>query len=393
MKKTYVYMFVDALGWEIVSKYNFLKDSLVYRKKVEMQFGYSSAAVPTILSGKYPQEHKHFSFFYYDPKRSPFKFFKYLKYFFGAGVHPKCLFNRGRVRRIISRFTAKMMGYTGYFSLYSVPFNKLPFFDYCEKTDIFALGGLLPVKNLHDVLKASGLKFHISDWRKSEDENIALAQQAIADDADFVFVYTGAFDAFMHDNVFDSSAIENKLSEYEQKVNSILQTLANTGKDFNFTIISDHGMTPTSEICDLMSVVKNLNLKFGKDYVAFFDSTMARFWYPTNSQEVKTKIQNALSICKGHFLSKAEKQNYGIDFENNKYGEDIFITDEGVQVSPCDLGSKALNGMHGYMPTAKDSYACMLSTVEPKFEPKHIKDFFALMKSDIEELKNGTLVK
>ena len=65
MKKTYVYMFVDALGWEIVSKYNFLKDSLVYRKKVEMQFGYSSAAVPTILSGKYPQEHKHFSFFYY----------------------------------------------------------------------------------------------------------------------------------------------------------------------------------------------------------------------------------------------------------------------------------------------------------------------------------------
>ena len=70
MKKTYVYMFVDALGWEIVSKYNFLKDSLVYRKKVEMQFGYSSAAVPTILSGKYPQEHKHFSFFYYCTRKT-----------------------------------------------------------------------------------------------------------------------------------------------------------------------------------------------------------------------------------------------------------------------------------------------------------------------------------
>ena len=94
MKKTYVYMFVDALGWEIVSKYNFLKNTLGYRKKVEMQFGYSSAAVPTILSGKYPQEHKHFSFFYYSPQSSPFKFFKYLKYFFGAGLHPKCFFNR-----------------------------------------------------------------------------------------------------------------------------------------------------------------------------------------------------------------------------------------------------------------------------------------------------------
>ena len=386
-------MFVDALGWEIVSKYNFLKDTLVYRKKVEMQFGYSSAAVPTILSGKHPQEHKHFSFFYYNPNKSPFENFKYLKFFFGAGLHPKCLFNRGRVRRIISRLTAKMLGYTGYFSLYSVPFNKLPLFDYCEKTDIFASGGLSPVENLYDILEASGLKFHISDWRKSEEENIALAKQAIADDADFVFVYTGAFDAFMHDNVFDSSAIENKLSAYEQKVYSILQTLSNTGKDFNFTIISDHGMTPTSEVCDLMRIVKSLDLKFGKDYVAFFDSTMARFWYPTNSQEVKAKIQKALSTCKGHFLSKVEKENYGIDFEDNLYGEDIFITDEGIQISPCDLGPKALNGMHGYMPTAKDSYACMLSNTEPKFEPKHVKDFFALMKSNIEELKNGTLVK
>ena len=63
-------MFVDALGWEIVSKYNFLKDTLVYRKKVEMQFGYSSAAVPTILSGKHPQEHKHFSFFSQDSTQS-----------------------------------------------------------------------------------------------------------------------------------------------------------------------------------------------------------------------------------------------------------------------------------------------------------------------------------
>ncbi len=387
MKKTHVYMFVDALGWEIVSKYNFLENTLPYRQKVEMQFGYSSAAVPTILSGKYPQEHKHFSFFYYNPQSSPFKKFKYLKYFFGAGVHPKCLLNRGRIRRIISRITAKFLKYTGYFSLYSVPFNKLPYFDYCEKTDIFAQGGLSPVENIYDVLKNSGLKFHISDWRKSEDENIALAQQAIADNTDFLFIYTGAFDAFMHDNVFNESAIKTKLAEYELKVNSILHTLANTGKDFNFTIISDHGMTPTSEVCDLMRIVKNLNLKFGKDYVAFFDSTMARFWYPTNSQEVKTKIQKALSACKGHFLSKTEKQNYGIDFNDNQYGQDIFITDEGVQISPCDLGAKALNGMHGYMPTAKDSYACMLSNTEPKFEPKHIKDFFTLMKSDIEDLQ------
>ena len=97
------------------------------------------------------------------------------------------------------------------------------------------------------------------------------------------------------------------------------------------------------------------------------------------------------------------KNSYNIEIERGnlaKAGELLnlnrkvmIITDEGVQISPCDLGSKALNGMHGYMPTAKDSYACMLSNAEPKFEPKHVRDFFALMNSDIEELKNGSLIK
>ena len=34
-----------------------------------MQFGFSSAAIPTILSGQPPTSHKHLSFYYYDPKQ------------------------------------------------------------------------------------------------------------------------------------------------------------------------------------------------------------------------------------------------------------------------------------------------------------------------------------
>ena len=168
MKKISVYMFIDALGWEIVNKYGFLENELLHRRKIEMQFGYSSTAMPTILSGETPDKHGHFSFFYYDPKNSPFKKFKYMKFLFGAGLHPKCLFNRGRIRRVISKLVAKYLGYTGYFSLYGVPFEQLPYFDYCEKNDIFAKNGLSPVKNLCDVLEESGLNFHISDWRKSD---------------------------------------------------------------------------------------------------------------------------------------------------------------------------------------------------------------------------------
>ena len=49
-----VFLFIDALGWELVQRTNFMSEKLPFRRKIEMQFGYSSTAIPTILSGKTP---------------------------------------------------------------------------------------------------------------------------------------------------------------------------------------------------------------------------------------------------------------------------------------------------------------------------------------------------
>ncbi len=385
MKKLNVYMFIDALGWEIVNKFNFLSENLPERRKVKMQFGYSSTALPTILSGKSPKEHGHFSFFYYDPKNSPFKFFKYMKYLLGAGLHPKCLTNRGRVRRHISKLVAKMMGYTGYFQLYSVPYEKLPYFDYCEKSDIFARDGLAPVKNLRDILEESKTPYHMSDWRKTENENIHDAKAAIASgDIDFAFIYVADFDSFLHDNVFDEQVIKNNLERYAVKVREIIKALKASGRQYKFTIISDHGMTPTNATLDLTKIVNELGFKFGKDFISIYDSTMLRLWYLNDG--AKTAIRQRLSKpdCLGHFVSEEEKVTYGIDFANNKFGEDIFIMNAGVQIEPCDMGRIALKGMHGFSPEDKDSFACLLSTEPPSQEPFEVKDFFSLMQKDIQ---------
>ena len=64
MKSIPIYLFMDAMGWEIVQNYHFLESELPFRYPVQMQFGYSSTAIPTILTGKYPREHNHFSFYY-----------------------------------------------------------------------------------------------------------------------------------------------------------------------------------------------------------------------------------------------------------------------------------------------------------------------------------------
>lgn len=387
MKTISVYLFVDALGWKIVQDNDFCILDLSFRYPVKMQFGYSSTAIPTILSGEYPDKHNHFSFFYYDPVNSPFKAFKFVKYFFGAGLHPGCLLNRGRVRGYLSKLFAWFKGYTGYFQLYQVPYEKLPYLNYCEKKDIFAKNGLSPLKNLRDILEGSGIRFLISDWRKSESYNLAEAEKALLNrEVDFAFIYTAQLDAFLHDNVLNPKAVSERLSLYETRLKSLFKRLKEKEISIKFTIISDHGMTPLKGTVDLMKFVKELNLKFAKDYVAVYDSTMGRFWYLNSSAKEKIRTRLSNTDCKGSFLTGEEKALYGIDFANNKFGEDIFLMHTGVQIVPCDLGRKPLNGMHGFSPEDKDSYACFLSTHAPSFIPTKVKDFFYLIKNDIDLL-------
>ena len=99
MEKVKVFVFVDALGWEQVEKYGFLKDLLPYRREIEMQFGYSCTAIPTILSGKRPDEHGHLAFYDYAPEKSPFKAMRFV----APLLRPRSFWRRGRVRNQLSK--------------------------------------------------------------------------------------------------------------------------------------------------------------------------------------------------------------------------------------------------------------------------------------------------
>ena len=103
-KNIEIFLFIDALGWKIVQDHLFLSDALPYRKKVTMQFGYSSSAIPTILSGKTPAEHGHLGLFRFAPDSSPFKMLSRLARIF----KPDSFWNRGRVRHHLSKLLKKI---------------------------------------------------------------------------------------------------------------------------------------------------------------------------------------------------------------------------------------------------------------------------------------------
>jgi predicted AlkP superfamily pyrophosphatase or phosphodiesterase len=338
-----------------------------------MQFGYSSTAIPTILSGKQPVDHKHLNFFYYDPDNSPFKIFKYLSFL------PEVIFGNWRVRTRLSRLIAKWYGYTGYFSLYSVPFKRLPYFNYIEKKDVFVPGGLAPISNLADELEKRGVPYHISNWRLSESDNIQIAIDEINKGGiQFGFIYTAAMDALLHKVTKAGKDIDIKLQWYSEQVKKILAAANENYDEVSFTIISDHGMTTLTEAIDVQSMVESVPYEWGVDYTSFHDSTLGRYWF--HNDDARDAIMSKLELAPhSRILSEEEKVKYGINFPDNMYGEEILLMDPGYQIAPCDLGAKPLAGMHGFDPEDADSYACLLSSVRPSTLPHHVKDYFRVM--------------
>ena len=369
-----IFLFIDALGWKIVNDHNFMPELLPYRKKINMQFGYSSSAIPSILSGRTPAEHGHLGLFLFAPECSPFKQLSRYAWIF----KPEGLWNRGRVRHHLSKFLKKVYGFTGYFQLYRMPIWKLKFMDYCEKRDLFTEGGMEDIPNLHDTLTAEGVNFHISDWHLSDDENYIAAEKAIEAGKNFLFVYTAALDGMLHDNVGNYSAVQNKLDGIKAQIRDLYAKAREYAEEVHFTVISDHGMTPLAGTADVMSKIAKSGLVFGKDYGACYDSTMARFYFLSKTSE--RVISEIMKEFPGHFLSEEEEKKYGIHRRDRAFGDGIFLLDPGIQLVPSDMGSKPLNGMHGFIPENEHSFAAILSNTELPGSVQHVADYFNLMK-------------
>ncbi|HXK03380.1 MAG TPA: alkaline phosphatase family protein [Verrucomicrobiae bacterium] len=373
-----LFVFIDAFGWEIARKYPFLDDVLITKRPLGTIFGYSSTCDPTILTGKLPREHGHFSFFYHNPADSPFGICRLLRFL------PRSITRRGRVRRVMSRIIRRYYGYTGYFQIYNMPFRYLSLFDYSEKRDIYQKDGINGgCPTIFDYLRDHQIPFYLSDWRAGEERNLASLEAALnAGRIRFAYLYMAAMDATLHQYGTDSEPVAAKIRWYEQQLRRILQSAHEKFADVRVFVFSDHGMTDTIQDVPLMSRIDALGFRFGVDFNAVYDSTMARFWF--FNDEARRRIVETLQRERhGRILTRAELAGYGCDFPDSKYGELFFLLDPGYLLCPSFMGETSLAGMHGFAPEHKDSVALFASNVVPDPMPERLDDLYGLMLREV----------
>jgi type I phosphodiesterase/nucleotide pyrophosphatase len=372
-----IYVLVDALGWEILRGRPFLDDLLVERRWLTTILGYSSGAIPTLLSGMTPSQHGHWNLIYRDPEHSPFRWTRPL------AALPRPLVENRVSRRALKMVARRLSGYRGYFSLYDYPVAHLAEFDLTEKRDIYQPGGL-DRPSIFDDMRQAGVPYECYTYHAHTDAQILdLAPgRAARSDARVLFLYLSGLDHHLHFHVHEPDSVTAMLAWYEAGLRRVWEAASRARRDVRLFVFSDHGMTPIRWTYDLRRDVQALGLRVQTDYLPAYDSTMARFW--VWNEQARHALTGLLTDhpC-GRLLGPAELQRLGVWFEDGRYYHLLFLLKPGMLLSPSDMGTVRFAGMHGYHPSEPTADAVLLATGAVDRAVEHITHVRGVMREDL----------
>lgn len=361
-----IYVLVDALGWEVLRHRPFLDDLWVERRWLVTILGYSSGAIPTLLTGQLPSQHGHWNLIYRDPARSPFRWTRPL------GRLPRPLVENRVSRRVLKSAARRISGYSGYFSLYDYPVAHLPQFDLTEKRDIYTPGGL-DAPSIFDDLHAAGIPYEGYTYHTHTDAQILelAPDRAAATSARVLFLYLSGLDHHLHYHVHEPESVSAMLAWYELGLRRVWEAATRTRDDVRMFVFSDHGMTPIRWTYDLRRDVDATGLTVLQDYLPAYDSTMARFWVENDRARAVLTALLEDHPC-GTLMTERELQRLGVWFDDGRYYQLLFLMKPGMLLSPSDMGSVRFAGMHGYHPSEPTADAVLLATTPVDKAVDHI---------------------
>ena len=222
---------------------------------------------------------------------------------------------------------------------------------------------LKPHSDIFDRLKESGLTYTLDGFTALSDfgkrTNLApvnFVASKIKQDIDFIPVYIGIIDSVGHHYGECIESIRPYLLNVDTQLKSIYENAIQSG--YAFCVLGDHGMIPVTKKIDIISAIKLTGCKLHKDYEAFYDSTLVRFWF--NNENAKNKIIDCLTL---HF----SKDGFVVDKNNSRqhripldvyakdgrpvYGDLVWCANPSVLISPDYFHSseESEKGMHGYI--------------------------------------------
>lgn len=341
-------IFIDALRPDFISKTNmpFLYELSNKNTTMELEtiLGYSDAIDATIFSGVYPNNHGYWMKYWYDPSNSPFNSL-ILKSLRPIDFIPNSFIKSGINYFLYNSFFKAYANIRGYSELasYNIPYFLLNNFDFTLKKSLIDKD-IFKYSTIFDLLRLNNKKFYYSHGYHQN-------TLKIFDKTDFGIIYLNNIDYSAHLYGIESQTFFKTLQTVDKKIYSIFSYFKKKYPLTKIMIFSDHGMAKVNEIINFKWLYKERDF-INKKFLFALDGTMIRFWY--FNSDIKNKIHELMEDYDGLFLTDDEKEKLKINFPHNRYGDDIFLFNQGYSIFPNFMSWIKPKAMHAYHPQNKE---------------------------------------
>ena len=337
MKRRVLFVFVDALGPQQFKRFEGRLKDLDKHRTLDGILGYTSGALPTILTGTQPAIHGRACLFSRceseDSLLSPLSWLGFL---------PRIVHERPRVRNWATNWLKKKRGLTGYVALHKVPPALFRHLDLPERDDLFQAPEIGGAPTFLSAARKAGLNVFAAPWQVPEKPRWELVHSELKDsDPDLSFLYASELDAILHKEGNHGEQADAAIARISDNINRARDALSAKGGELHTLIVGDHGMGEIHTVIDPRKMVKSM--KAGR---VFVDATMMRVWGDSKKlAQIAQQIERA--GWPGQFLGQAALRQQHFPTQGSPYGDAIFVLDEGAMFAPSFLGG-ACAGMHGY---------------------------------------------
>ena len=238
-----------------------------------------------------------------------------------------------------------------------MPPSLLPLFDWTEKRSIYARGGIGGGRSIFDRLAERGAAHHVYTYHQHRDAEIfdQAGRDLAAGESGFYFLYLSEVDALLHHHFHDRQKVDEKLDWYAGELRRLFTAARTADPEATFTIFSDHGMAPVREHYPLVDQVEALGFHAPSQYLAIYDSTMARFWFFDEAarREIVALLE---SVPCGRVVPDAELQELGVWFPDRRYGELILLLHPGWLLAGSRFNASVDAGRDARLPPRRPRF-------------------------------------
>jgi len=372
-----IFIYCQAFGWDEMQEHKFLSGLAENRASMRPVLNTACASLPTVVTGKHPGEHGIFAWYIYGPDSSPFRSCRLLAHL------PLGLRTSNRFRRIVDRAVRKSHGFMGRFNTFNIPLRVLPLFDVVEKRNLLEPGAFDGAETLFDIFVENRMNYFCSRWDWTDPENAdALEDLLELRQISAAFCFLDSTEYVLQRYGCDSFPARSRFAWIDHRIRRLYETAARNYSRVNLIAFSDSGMIDAESSLNLPRRLQANGHTYGKDYVAFYEPVMARFWFMSDRRrdEISDTLQN-LPMVK--IMTREELQREQCWFADNRFGELIVLANPGTVLFPNFINGNEPLAAYGYAadaPGIEGGFVCNMAGVEP---PEDVAGLFNIMQETV----------